>query len=70
MVANDGRPVPSQTTTGPVGDSVGVPVVGLCEHVERWDHVETGEGLGSVVVLELVGDVGLGLVADPDRSHA
>ena len=65
-----GQPIPSQPTTGPIGNGLGVPVISLCEQVERWDHVETCERLRPLVVLELDGDVGQRLVADPDRPHA
>jgi hypothetical protein len=37
VIAGHGQPIPSQPTTGPVGNGLGVPVVSLCEQVERSD---------------------------------
>ena len=70
VVAGHGDPIPSHATTGPIGDSLGVPVVSVCEQVKRWDQVETCKLLGPSAVSELEGDVCQRLVADPDRPHA
>ncbi len=70
VVSDLDRAVELYSTTGPIGDSLGVPVVSVCEQVERWDQVEICELLGPPGVSELCGDIGQRLVADPDRSHA